>query len=48
MIPLKIYFVRNKVKVLLGLCKGKKTYDKRETIKARDLKRDIEKTIKER
>ncbi|NLA33808.1 MAG: SsrA-binding protein SmpB [Tenericutes bacterium] len=48
LIPLKIYFVRNKVKVLLGLCKGKKTYDKRETIKARDLKRDIEKTIKER
>ena len=30
LIPLKVYFNKNKVKVLLGLCKGKKTYDKRE------------------
>lgn len=40
LIPLKLYFKKNKVKILLGLCKGKKTYDKRETIKERDLKRE--------
>ena len=33
LIPLKIYFVKSKAKVLLGLAKGKKNYDKRETIK---------------
>lgn len=42
LIPLKIYFVRGKVKVLLGICKGKKLYDKRETIKKRDLERKME------
>ena len=40
LIPLKMYFVKNKVKVLLGICKGKKLYDKRETIKKRDLERE--------
>ena len=39
LIPLKLYFVRNKVKVLLGVCQGKKLYDKREAIKERDLRR---------
>lgn len=39
LVPLKIYFVRGKVKVLLGVCKGKKLYDKREAIKKRDLER---------
>lgn len=39
LIPLKLYFKGNNVKVLLGLCKGKKNYDKRETIKKRDLDR---------
>lgn len=48
LIPLKIYFKNNKVKVLLGLCKGKKNYDKRETIKERDIKRKIEKELKGR
>ena len=42
LIPLKIYFVRGKVKVLLGICKGKKLYDKRETIKKRDQMRKME------
>ena len=37
-IPLKLYFVRNKVKVSLGICQGKKNYDKRESIK-KDLQR---------
>ncbi len=47
LIPLKIYFNKdNKAKLLLGLCKGKKNYDKRETIKERDIKRKIEKDLK--
>lgn len=40
LIPLKIYMKKNNAKVLLGLCKGKKLYDKRETIKKRDLERE--------
>ena len=47
LIPLKIYFNKdNRAKLLLGLCKGKKNYDKRETIKERDIKRKIEKDLK--
>ncbi len=46
LIPLKVYFNRNKVKVLLGLCKGKKTYDKREVLKEKEIKRKIEREIK--
>lgn len=46
LIPLKLYFNKNKVKILLGLCKGKKTFDKRETIKERDLKREANKLQK--
>ena len=41
LIPLKIYFKKEKAKVLIGLCKGKKNYDKRETIKKRDTEREI-------
>ena len=41
LIPLKLYFVRGKAKILLGLCKGKKLYDKRQSIKERDIKRNI-------
>lgn len=40
LVPLKLYFKGNNAKILLGLCKGKKLYDKRETIKERDLKRE--------
>ena len=39
LVPLKLYFKGNRVKLLLGVCKGKKNYDKRETIKERDLER---------
>ncbi len=39
LIPLKIYFKNGKAKLELGLCQGKKLYDKRESIKERDLKR---------
>ena len=42
LVPLKAYLVKNKVKVLLGVGKGKKLYDKRETIKERDLKREAQ------
>ena len=48
LIPLKVYFVKGRAKILLGLCKGKKNYDKRESIKERDIKRDIQKKLKER
>ena len=40
-VPTKMYFSRGKVKVEIALAKGKKEYDKRETIKERDLKREI-------
>lgn len=40
LIPLKLYFKGNYAKILLGLCKGKKLYDKRQSIKERDLKRE--------
>lgn len=46
LIPLKVYFKNNKAKLLLGLCKGKKDYDKRETMKERDIKRELEKKYK--
>lgn len=46
LIPLKLYFDRCWVKVELGLCKGKKLYDKRETLKSRESKREIERTMK--
>ncbi len=39
LIPLKIYLKNNVAKVLIGVCKGKKLYDKRESIKKRDLER---------
>lgn len=48
LIPLKLYFKNNKAKILLGLCKGKKNYDKRESIKERDIKRQVEKSVKNR
>ena len=46
LIPLKIYFKNNKAKLLLGLCKGKKNYDKRESVKERDIQREIAKKSK--
>ena len=46
LVPLKLYFVKNKAKILLGLCKGKKNFDKRETIKERDLERESRKNMK--
>ncbi len=47
LVPLKLYFKGNKAKILLALAKGKKTYDKRQTIKERDIAREIQKEHKE-
>jgi len=46
MVPLSLYFKRGRVKLELGLCKGKKLYDKRASAAARDAKRDIDRAIK--
>ena len=46
LVPLKLYFKKNKVKLLIGICKGKKNFDKRETIKERDLQREARKNQK--
>ncbi len=40
LIPLKLYFKKNKVKILIGVAKGKKLYDKRATLKEKDLKKE--------
>ncbi len=48
LIPLKIYFVRGKAKVLIGLAKGKRAFDKRDTIKEKESKREVERMVKER
>lgn len=48
LIPLSMYFKGSKVKVQVGLCKGKKLYDKREDAANRDAKRQIERAQKER
>ncbi|EGZ31190.1 ssrA-binding protein [Malacoplasma iowae] len=43
LVPLKVYWKRNKIKVLIGLAKGKNVVDKRNTIKERDAKRESKK-----
>lgn len=48
LIPLKIYFKKGKAKVEIGLVRGKRKYEKRETLKAREAKREIEKHMKRR
>jgi len=48
LIPLSLYFKGSNVKVTVGLCKGKKLYDKRDDMAARDAKRSIERAMKER
>ncbi len=47
LIPLEIYFKGSYVKVALGLCRGKKNYDKRDAIAERDAKRNIDRALKE-
>ena len=46
LVPVKLYFKNNKLKVSLAVCRGKKDYDKRESIKQRDIKREVQKTLK--
>ena len=46
LIPIKLYFKDNILKVSLGVCRGKKDYDKRESIKERDMKREALRNIK--
>jgi len=48
LVPLSIYFKGSKVKVQVGLCQGKKLYDKRDDMAKRDAKRDIDRAMKER
>lgn len=48
LVPLSLYFLNGRAKLEVGLCKGKKTYDKREALAQKDAKRDIERSIKER
>ena len=44
-IPLSVFTKRNKIKIKIGVVKGKKLYDKRQSIKERDIKRDLERNI---
>ena len=46
LVPLSLYFKNGRVKIELGLARGKTTYDKKRTIQERDLKRDMQRDIK--
>lgn len=46
LVPLKMYFKDGRAKVLLGICKGKKLYDKRESMKKKDMQRDIDRAMR--
>ena len=46
LVPLSFYFKKSKVKVEIGLCKGKKAFDKRANIREKDLKRDIQREFR--
>ncbi|MFA7746207.1 SsrA-binding protein, partial [Salinicoccus roseus] len=48
LVPLKLYLKNGFAKVLIGLGKGKKTYDKREDLKRKDAKREIERAFRDR
>ena len=48
LVPMSLYFKGSRVKMAIGLCKGKKLYDKRETSAKRDAARIIERAMKER
>ena len=48
LIPLSLYFKGSRVKVQIGLCRGKKLYDKREDAARRDMKREADRALKER
>ena len=46
LVPIKLYFKKGFAKILIGVAKGKKNYDKREAIKKKDIQRDIDKQMK--
>ncbi len=46
LIPLRMYFKKGLVKVEIGLCRGKRAYDKRDDLKAREAQREIERAMK--
>lgn len=46
LVPLSLYFKKGRVKIELGLARGKTTYDKKRTIQERDMKRDMQRDIK--
>jgi len=48
LIPLRLYFKRGRAKVELGLCRGKRRYDKRESIRRRETERDLQRTLRGR
>lgn len=48
LVPLKLYFTRGKAKLQIALASGKKNYDKRQDIAARDAKRDMERAMRDR
>ena len=48
LVPLKVYFKAGRAKVLLGICKGKQKHDKRDSMKERDMKRDIDRAMRRR
>ena len=47
LVPLKMYFKEGRAKVLLGICKGRKLYDKREVMKKKTMQRDISRALRE-
>jgi len=48
LVPLKMYFKEGRAKVLMGICKGKKLYDKRESLKKKTMQRDIDRAVRRR
>jgi len=48
LIPLKLYFKQGRAKVLLGLCRGRKTYDKREQMKKKTMQREMDRALRGR
>jgi SsrA-binding protein len=46
LVPLKMYFTEGRAKVLMGICKGRKLYDKREVLKKKTMQRDINRALR--
>jgi SsrA-binding protein len=48
LVPLRLYFSHNRIKTQIGLCRGKKQYDKRDTLREREADREIARAVKQR